>query len=101
MVVFLLTPFLSFPIQIDHDNNHDVNREADLLNFGNPGTVYNEVQSKPNGSSSLLVDIMGNGLASPDMNNLLHASGDQYINHKEFTKYACWLSICLLMIYNQ
>ncbi|CAI2729014.1 unnamed protein product [Schistosoma spindalis] len=73
--------------KIDHDNNHDVNREADLLNFGNPGTVYNEVQSKPNGSSSLLVDIMGNGLASPDMNNLLHASGDQYINHKEFTNF--------------
>uniref|UniRef100_A0A3Q0KHN0 AP-2 complex subunit alpha n=1 Tax=Schistosoma mansoni TaxID=6183 RepID=A0A3Q0KHN0_SCHMA len=72
---------------IDHDNNHDVNREADLLNFGNPGTVYNEVQSKPNGSSSLLVDIMGNGLASPDMNNLLHASGDQYMNRKEFTNF--------------
>ncbi|KAH8877624.1 AP-2 complex subunit alpha-2 [Schistosoma japonicum] len=73
--------------KVNHDNSHNLNREADLLNFGNSGTVYNDVQSKPNGSC-LLVDIIGNGVTSTDINNLLHTSGgDQYMNRKEFTNF--------------
>ncbi|CAH8541289.1 unnamed protein product [Heterobilharzia americana] len=70
----------------NHVNTNDITGEADLLNFGNLGAASNEVRSKSN-APNLLVDIMGNGTISPDINNLLHASDDQYMNHKEFIKH--------------